>query len=225
MASPCRSKSSVREAAVLRTNTDFRQPASNPIVSFPVDKGSAGDQGSPVYLHIYDLGPIAKILNGCVSRDRGLGAFHCGLEVLGIEWSFQAVQDCFSDEKDETSGVSARDPKSHRRHVYKESVYLGQTSLKDAEVGTLLSTFGRLWPARHYHFMRKNCTDFAEALAQELKVPLPFPVWVHGIAKSSAASETLGNLGDKINDGMMRRPLTDTTNISWNSMLSCGSCK
>merc|ERR1719253_349066 len=51
--------------------------------------------GSDVWLHIYDLGPLSKwFLNSFSASESGFGAFHAGVEVLGVEWSFQAMLDC-----------------------------------------------------------------------------------------------------------------------------------
>lgn len=137
--------------------------------------------GFDVWLHIYDLGPLSKwFLNNWNAREGGFGAFHCGIEVLGVEWSFQAMIDC---ETDEMTGVMCHTPKSHPRHVYRESICLGGSPLCANEICNVLARLERDWPARSYHFLTHNCTDFAEALAQSLNVPTPFPRWAHGLAK------------------------------------------
>jgi len=138
--------------------------------------------GFNVWLHIYDLGPLSKwTLNSWSSKQSGLGAFHCGVEVLGVEWSFQAMSDC---ESEDMTGVMCHTPKSHPRHVYRESVWLGDSPLCANEICNVLARLERDWPARSYHFLRHNCTDFAEALSSALDVPTQFPSWAHGIAKS-----------------------------------------
>jgi hypothetical protein len=144
--------------------------------------------GFDVWLHIYDLGPLSKwFLNGWNSKQSGLGAFHCGIEVLGVEWSFQAMIDC---ETDEMTGVMCHTPKSHPRHVYRESMWLGGSPLCANEICNVLARLERDWPARSYHFLSHNCTDFAEALATNLNVPNSFPSWAHGLAKGLLAKPT-----------------------------------
>jgi len=140
--------------------------------------------GFPVWIHVYDLGHVSRwVLNSSWPvRHHGFGAFHCGVEVLGIEFSFQAVSNRLSD-NDPTSGITWHNPKSHTRHVYRESIELGETPLGLDEIATLLEELEREWLARDYHCLRRNCTDFAERLALALKVPEPFPQWVHGLAK------------------------------------------
>lgn len=135
--------------------------------------------GYPVWLHVYDLGPVTKwALNSWTLE----GAFHVGIEVLGVEFSFQAVASC-TKEDDKTSGLTWHHPKAHPRHVYRESIWMGSSTLSIPEIGRLLEGLEKIWLARDYHCLRNNCTDFASTLTQGLKVPQPFPAWVHGIAK------------------------------------------
>jgi len=147
-----------------------------------------GKRGFPVWLHVYDLGRASKVLlNNCwLARQGGWGAFHCGLEVLGIEFSFQAVANCHR-ENDTTSGVTWHLPRSHPRHIYREALWLGTTSLGMSEILSLLERLEKEWPARNYHCLRNNCTDFAAKAASSLQVSRPFPRWVHGVAKGLLA--------------------------------------
>jgi len=146
--------------------------------------------GFDVWLHIYDLGPMSKwFLNSLGNKENGLCAFHCGIEVLGVEWSFQAMIDC---ETDEMTGVMCHTPKSHPRHVYRESIWLGGSPLCANEICNVLARLERDWPARSYHFLSHNCTDFAEALATSLHVPTTFPSWAHGLAKGLIAKLSPG---------------------------------
>jgi len=146
-------------------------------------------RGFDVWLHIYDLGPLSKWMNSWSDKESGYGAFHCGIEVLGVEWSFQAMIDC---ETEEMTGIMCHTPKSHPRHVYKESVFLGGSPMCANEVCNVLARLERDWPARSYHFLSHNCTDFAEALALGLKVPTTFPKWAHGLAKGIAQKPAQG---------------------------------
>mmetsp|Transcript_86421 Transcript_86421/g.201025 ORF Transcript_86421/g.201025 Transcript_86421/m.201025 type:complete len:360 (-) Transcript_86421:134-1213(-) len=140
--------------------------------------------GFPVWLHVYDLGQVSRlVLNSWAAQGSGPGgAFHCGLEVIGVEFSFQAVAS--SEQDDAVSGVTWHTPKSHPRHVYRESVWLGISPLSMADIARVLEQMERLWLARDYHCLWNNCTDFAEQLAVELRAPCTFPKWAHGVAKS-----------------------------------------
>jgi hypothetical protein len=164
--------------------------AEQSLATHSCDYGSQG--GFPVWIHIYDLGYVSRwVLNSSwPARHGGFGAFHCGVELLGIEFSFQAISSRVSD-NDETSGITWHTPKSHTRHVYRESIELGETPLGLDEIATLLEKLEKEWPARDYHCLSHNCTDFAESLALALKVPEPFPKWVHGVAKGLLGNSPL----------------------------------
>jgi len=152
--------------------------------------------GMWVWLHVYDVGSVASWMNFYVLRDHGLGAYHTGVEVLGIEWSFQTHEDCWDDA--EMTGIAACEPKSHPGHVYLESICLGKTPLSVEEIRTLLSRSVHDWPANSYHITRRNCVDFADELAVSLRAPEPFPRWVHGIAKETAGSSVFGPVADHL---------------------------
>eukprot|EP00747_Dinoflagellata_sp_TGD_P179574 gnl/TRDRNA2_/TRDRNA2_30604_c0_seq1.p1 gnl/TRDRNA2_/TRDRNA2_30604_c0~~gnl/TRDRNA2_/TRDRNA2_30604_c0_seq1.p1 ORF type:complete len:271 (-),score=37.91 gnl/TRDRNA2_/TRDRNA2_30604_c0_seq1:36-848(-) len=157
--------------------------------------------GFPVWLHVYDLGPIAKwLLNGPLTGKKGLGCFHCGIEVLGIEWTFQAVRVC---EDEAQTGVMGHSPKAHPSHMYNQSIWLGSSTMRVSEIGNLLSTLESTWTARSYHFTRRNCTDFAEQFAMGLGVHEQFPKWVHGLAKEAGQAPALEAIVDGLNEGVM----------------------
>eukprot|EP00440_Ansanella_granifera_P050705 gb/GFBE01054956.1/.p1 GENE.gb/GFBE01054956.1/~~gb/GFBE01054956.1/.p1 ORF type:complete len:345 (+),score=73.42 gb/GFBE01054956.1/:1-1035(+) len=156
-------------------------------------KAKKGQQGAfPVYIHVYDLGPVSRYLvNSWALNTRDedcLGVFHCGVEVLGVEFSFQAMADC--GEEDDITGLTWHNPKSHPRHVYRESVNVGQCTLTIGEVSKLLERLEKAWLARHYHCLSNNCVDFAEHFCACLRAPQPFPRWVHGLAKNLARKDS-----------------------------------
>lgn len=127
----------------------------------------------PVWLHIYDLDPVTARLNDAVLRSAGMGAFHCGVEVLCDEWFFAwGETDC--------SGVLCNEPKNHQVHVYKESLSMGDSPLTEDEVKTVIGEAMDDWPANTYHPVSRSCVNFAQDFLQRLKVPEPFPDWVRG---------------------------------------------
>lgn len=127
----------------------------------------------PVWLHIYDLDSVTARLNDSVLRSAGMGAFHCGVEVLCDEWFFAWGETSYS-------GVLCNEPKNHQVHVYKESISMGGSPLTEDEVKTVIGDAMDDWPANSYHPVTRSCVNFAEDLLQRLKVPEPFPVWVRG---------------------------------------------
>mmetsp|Transcript_33030 Transcript_33030/g.77220 ORF Transcript_33030/g.77220 Transcript_33030/m.77220 type:complete len:276 (+) Transcript_33030:46-873(+) len=140
-----------------------------------------GCRSYPVWLHVYDLGPLSRhIMNKWRDPTGGLGLFHCGVEVLGVEWCFRAV----SKSTDEgTTGLSCHVPKAHPHHLYLRSENLGHSTLALEEIQSLIINLERVWTANKYHYILNNCTDFAEHLSDSLGVTQPFPTWVHGAAK------------------------------------------
>jgi len=115
------------------------------------------------------------------------GAYHCGVEVLGCEWTFQASV----DDEHGVTGVVGHRPIKHPRHVFRETIKLGDTPMSVPQVVKLLTNFGGNWPASSYHFLYNNCTDFAAAFVAALHVPCKFPEWVHGLAKGSLVQQAL----------------------------------
>jgi len=83
-----------------------------------------GRRNHQVWLHIYDLNPLVAKINDYALRAVGMGAFHCGVEVLGHEWFF-----AWGDSSSESTGVLFTEPKSHQVHVYKESIDMGISPL------------------------------------------------------------------------------------------------
>jgi len=157
----------------------------------PLPKHSTrgSDKPFPVWIHIYDLGPVSRyLINSWAlnSRDNNcLGMFHVGIEVLGVEFSFRGLADCGKD--DSKTGLTWHNPKSHPRHVYRESACLGNSAFDPKQVCALLKKLEEDWPARMYNVLTKNCVHFAEHLATCLGAPVLFPEWTHGLAKNLAS--------------------------------------
>jgi len=137
-------------------------------------------QGNKVWLHVYDIGPLALRLNQMVLRHANLGAFHCGIEVFGDEWSFSGVYEAWDDPT--ICGVRRNEPKRDPFFLYRESMMLGHTPVSDDAIEDIIFTLREEWPANSYHPVLRNCVTFAEAFAQVLQAPEPFPSWVRGAA-------------------------------------------
>lgn len=141
-------------------------------------KGTPLGKRGEVWLHVYDLGAMTGRLNE-VLRNTNLGAFHCGVEVLGDEWSFQGFHDAWEDPT--ISGVVRSEPRQHPSYIYRESVCLGETPLSEDEVDTAIDTALDTWLAHSYHLVTRNCVTFAEDFSSRvLRCPNTFPAWVRG---------------------------------------------
>mmetsp|Transcript_30780 Transcript_30780/g.71914 ORF Transcript_30780/g.71914 Transcript_30780/m.71914 type:complete len:308 (-) Transcript_30780:13-936(-) len=151
---------------------------------------STGPSGRhEVWLHVYDLESVTARLNPSL-KGLNLGAFHCGVEVLDDEWFF-----AWGDSSQ--TGVVWNFPKGHQVHIYRESVFMGETPLTAEAINEVLCDVMECWPANSYHPITRNCVTFAEELITALKAPEPFPGWVRGaldVGKSPAVLP-IANMG------------------------------
>ncbi|OLP97263.1 hypothetical protein AK812_SmicGene20419 [Symbiodinium microadriaticum] len=129
----------------------------------------------PLWLHVYDLNETTGYLNNYGLKNASLGLFHAGVEVLGTEYFFG-----WGDT--ELSGIRCNRPRQHAVHAYRESVFMGMTSLSEEQVEEAIDSAFEQWPEINYHPIHRNCTLFAEEFLRSLKAPEPFPEWVHGAA-------------------------------------------
>jgi len=146
-----------------------------------------------VWLHVYDLGPVTGRLNEFVLRGANLGAFHCGIEVLGDEWSFQGFHDAWDDPT--LSGVVRNEPRLHPAYIYRESLFMGVSPLDKHSIDYVLDSMMEEWPANMYHIVSRNCVTFAEEFAKALQAPEEFPPWVRG-AMDACKQPTIKAIAD-----------------------------
>lgn len=122
-----------------------------------------------VVLNIYDLGqnPHIRTLNRCL-QPFSAGAFHCGVEVYGLEWSFSDT------EGGEGLGVFCSKPRCCEGHGFHESVPLGPTKLTHVEVWQILQMLMSSWVPAQYNVLSRNCCHFCEEFCTRLMVgPVP----------------------------------------------------
>lgn len=135
-----------------------------------------------VWLHVYDIDPYTGWMNRAFLKDVHLGLFHCGVEAWSSEWSFQYFEDAWDDKY--ISGVLECVPRHMDGYIYKESIYMGRTSLSPEEVEDVVEELQEQWPASSYHITKRNCITFSEELISKLKVERPFPEWISGLPKT-----------------------------------------
>lgn len=137
-----------------------------------------------VFLNVYDLAPAASIPNSmlCNTLVKTFGAFHAAVEVYGEEWGFYRQL-----HPDDCGICRSRHPRRHSVHVYRQSVNLGVTALRDWEVWTLIrQDLIPEWPSRRYDLIHSNCIHFCDELQKLLGVK-PVPSWVRGLHETGAA--------------------------------------
>lgn len=148
----------------------------------------------PVMLHIYSVGTSrnTQMVNSLL-RQLGTGAFHCGVEVFGCEWSYSDIA-CAHDKDRAVTGIFCCQPRHCEGHCYSESIPMGTTAMTEGEVLSLVSLLKKDWPAHAYSTLCKNCCHFGDELCQRLGVG-SIPRWVMNLAGAGAA---VVNAGDTV---------------------------
>lgn len=134
---------------------------------------------TPVTLHVYDLGDGLQVLNR-VLAPFGTGAFHCGVEVHGEEWSFRGSG------PSRHGGVFSSAPSRCDGHAYSESIYMGDTILSQDEVLRLIKLLRKDWPGLSYNLIRRNCCHFSDLLCMNLGCG-SIPTRIKSLAATGAA--------------------------------------
>lgn len=151
------------------------QPASN---HYQTNQHSMAHK-TPVYLNIYDLSDSNDLLLWC-----GLGIFHSGIQVHGVEFAY-------GGHDYEASGIFATSPKDAPGPVvFRQSVLIGETTLTAEEVQSLVQTLGQTYKGNRYHLLQRNCNHFASDLSYQL-CGQHAPGWVNRLANIAVALHCL----------------------------------
>mmetsp|Transcript_60914 Transcript_60914/g.178067 ORF Transcript_60914/g.178067 Transcript_60914/m.178067 type:complete len:294 (+) Transcript_60914:76-957(+) len=141
----------------------------------------------PVTLHIYDIGTSGggHFINALL-KPLGTGAFHCGVEVYGCEWSYSDTTSGVGD------GIFCSQPRCCEGHTYCESVSMGRTGTAESEVLQLIDMLKADWPVSAYDVLAHNCCHFCDEFCQRLGVG-SIPPWVMNLAGAGAAVAAAGD--------------------------------
>lgn len=126
--------------------------------------------GSRVYLNVYDL---TTQMNSWTYWC-GVGVFHAGVEVYGIEYAY-------GGHDYDVSGVFATRPREAPGAVFRESILMGETSLTPQQVQHLVQQMGQHYKGNKYHLLQLNCNHFANDLSLQL-TGKPAPGWINRLA-------------------------------------------
>lgn len=131
-----------------------------------------------VMLHVYDVGNTNFIRRANkVFRRLGTGAFHAGVEIFGVEYSFGYT--------DYGTGVFGVPPGGNIGHHYREALEMGETECSMHEVADILQDMADRWKGPEYDLLNHNCVYFCRDLLDELDVT-PMPTWVVNLAGAGA---------------------------------------
>ncbi|KAK9818449.1 hypothetical protein WJX74_002434 [Apatococcus lobatus] len=124
-----------------------------------------------VVLNVYDL---ADTYNSWTYWC-GVGVFHSGVEVYGVEYAF-------GGHDLDISGVFATSPKDAPGPVvYRESVVVGETSASPEEVQQIVQRLGDKFRGTSYHLLQRNCNHFSDMLCERL-TGHQAPLWINRLA-------------------------------------------
>ncbi|XP_028551918.1 deSI-like protein At4g17486 isoform X1 [Dendrobium catenatum] len=138
---------------------------------FPKVRSAGQTSGNaPVYLNVYDLTP----LNGYVYW-AGLGIFHSGVEVYGVEYAFGAHDYA-------TSGVFEVEPKQCPGFRFRKSIFMGTTCLDPIQVREFMEHHSTNYNGDTYHLIIKNCNHFCKDVCYKL-TGNSIPKWVNRLAR------------------------------------------
>nr|GMD81370.1 deSI-like protein At4g17486 isoform X1 [Ipomoea batatas] len=123
-----------------------------------------------LYLNVYDLTTINNYLYWF-----GLGVFHSGIEVHGLEYGYGAHD--FS-----SSGVFEVEPRTCPGFIFRRSILLGGTDMSPSEVRSFMEQLSRKYHGDSYHLIAKNCNHFTDEVCMQL-TGKPIPGWVNRLAR------------------------------------------
>ncbi|CDY39951.1 BnaC06g40290D [Brassica napus] len=130
-----------------------------------VDRGNV-----PVYLNVYDLTPI----NG-YAYWFGLGVYHSGVEVHGIEYAYGAHEY-------PSTGIFEGEPKQCEGFTFRKSILIGKTDLGPLEVRATMEELSEIYKGSSYNLITKNCNHFCDEICIKL-TGNPIPSWVNRLAR------------------------------------------
>lgn len=138
---------------------------------FPKVRSASQTSGNtPVYLNVYDLTPM----NGYVYW-AGLGIFHSGVEVHGVEYAFGAHDY-------PTSGVFEVEPRHCPGFRFRKSIFMGTTCLDPFQAREFMELQSLNYHGDTYHLIVKNCNHFCKDICYKL-TGNPIPKWVNRLAR------------------------------------------
>lgn len=104
-----------------------------------------------IILHVYDLHEINDNLHSF-----GLGLYHSGVQIGGLEWTFAGG-----------AGIYSNDPKGAAAK-YRESFDMGEFNGTSREIDNILDELRPKFTSNSYHVLNQNCNNFAEDFVKKL---------------------------------------------------------
>lgn len=124
----------------------------------------------PVYLNVYDLTPY----NG-YAYWLGLGVYHSGVQVHGVEYAFGAHEY-------PSTGIFEGEPKQCEGFTFRKTILIGKTDMSPAEVRAVMEDLAQDYRGNAYNLITKNCNHFCNDACIKL-TGNPIPNWVNRLAR------------------------------------------
>ncbi|KAK4269465.1 hypothetical protein QN277_022619 [Acacia crassicarpa] len=124
----------------------------------------------PVYLNVYDLTPI----NG-YAYWFGLGVYHSGVQVHGVEYAFGAHE--YS-----STGIFEGEPKRCEGFTYRKTILIGKTEMEEEGVRRVMEELAGEYRGNAYNLITKNCNHFCNDACLKLTGE-PIPSWINRLAR------------------------------------------
>ncbi|XXG78570.1 hypothetical protein AAC387_Pa08g2493 [Persea americana] len=124
---------------------------------------------APVYLNVYDLTPANDYFYWA-----GIGIFHTGIEVYGVEYAFGAHDY-------PSSGVFEVEPRQCPGFKFRKSIFMGTTILDPNQIREFMERHSVNYNGNTYHLIAKNCNHFCKDVCYKL-TKRKIPKWVNRLA-------------------------------------------
>mmetsp|Transcript_148120 Transcript_148120/g.369279 ORF Transcript_148120/g.369279 Transcript_148120/m.369279 type:complete len:235 (-) Transcript_148120:37-741(-) len=155
--------------------------------SRPSERSKTPPAKARVVLHVYSVSQSLgiKAANSAL-RVLGMGAFHAGVEVYGLEWSYECI-----------NGVVCCWPGGAHEHLYLEPLLMGMTSLSYTAVLELIGQFrDGHWTGAEYDSLEHNCCHFSDEFCRHLGVGT-LPEWILSLATMGTVARSQARLACK----------------------------
>ncbi|ESQ53987.1 hypothetical protein EUTSA_v10025954mg [Eutrema salsugineum] len=124
----------------------------------------------PVRLNVYDLTPM-----NVYGYWLGIGIYHSGLEVHGVEYGYGAHEQ-------PSSGIFEVEPKKCPGFTFRKSILVGETEMRAKEVRSFMEKLSEEYQGNKYHLITRNCNHFCNHVCLKL-TQNAIPSWVNRLAR------------------------------------------
>ncbi|RZC32514.1 Peptidase C97 domain containing protein [Asbolus verrucosus] len=137
----------------------------------------------PVLLNVYDMYKINEYTSNI-----GIGIFHSGVEVYGVEYGYGGHQYPYSgifDMQPRNINILGEYFNLQNQLRFRQTIHIGHTNFTSEEVTRITKRLGRKFRGDKYHLINNNCNHFSGAFTKIL-CQKNIPSWVNRLAYVSS---------------------------------------